>query len=119
MREYLLRLPWPDKALSSNARTHWAKRARAVKTYRHNAGWIARSHMVCPDPAADLTFTYYPPDRRKRDPQNMPHMLKAAIDGIADAMGCDDHQFRCVFPSEFEEPVKGGAVLVHVRRAKA
>ena len=61
-----------------------------------------------------LTFSYYPPDRRKRDAQNMPHMLKSAIDGIADAMGVDDSGFRCVFPSAFEEPSKFGSVLVEI-----
>jgi crossover junction endodeoxyribonuclease RusA len=66
-------------------------------------------------PGAVLEFTYSPPDRRKRDVQNLPHMLKAAIDGIADAMGCDDHGFRCVFPSQFSEPVPSGAVLVHIK----
>lgn len=44
----------------------------------------------------------------------MPAALKAAVDGIADAMECDDHKFRCVFPSEFGEPTKGGAILVEI-----
>lgn len=28
--------------------------------------------------------------------------------------GCDDAGFRCIWPLEFSEPVKGGAVLIEV-----
>lgn len=115
MKEYLIRLSWPSRDLSSNARGHWASRSRAVKAYRREAWAMCQRHKVQAMPGAVLEFTYAPPDRRRRDAQNMPHMLKAAIDGIADAMGCDDHGFRCVFPSQFSEPVKGGAVLVHIK----
>ena len=45
----------------------------------------------------------------------MPGMMKAGIDGIADAMGCDDHGFRPRWPEAFNEPTKGGAVMIHVK----
>ena len=114
-REYLIRLPWPSKTLSSNARAHWAKLAKEKAAARHTAFVLARAQGVQASAGVTLEFTFYPPDKRRRDAHNMPHMLKAAIDGIADAMGTDDNGFRCVFPSSFAEPVKGGAVLVHVR----
>ena len=64
-----------------------------------------------------IDFAYHPPDKRRRDAQNMPHMLKAAIDGMADAMGRDDSNFRCTFPSKFSEVVKGGKIVVTVTPA--
>ena len=111
-----LTLPWPDRALSSNARVHWGARNRATNAARATAGWVATEaglHKLGPWPNAVLHFTYHPPSRRG-DPQNVPHMLKAYIDGIADAMGCDDNGFRVYFPPVFSEPVKGGAVVVTV-----
>jgi crossover junction endodeoxyribonuclease RusA len=70
-------------------------------------------------PDAEVMFTFYPPDNRRRDIQNMPGMMKAYIDGIADAMGCDDHGFRPHFPSQFGATTPGGMVKVIVRSEAA
>lgn len=113
-KRVLIRLPWPDKQLSSNARGHWRRKADAVKDYRASAHWLAKLQHPTSDPASILRFTFHPPDRRKRDLHNMPHMMKAAIDGIADAMGVDDNKFRVEWPTEFSDVVKGGSVLVEV-----
>jgi len=108
-------LPWPSPALSSNARVHWSARARATQRARWEAMVLARSERVTPDPNAVLSITYHPPSiNRRRDVQNMPAMLKPAIDGIADAMGCDDSGFRPRFPDHFAAPVKGGAVIIEI-----
>lgn len=115
MTEYLLRLPWPPAELHSNSRAHWAQKARAAKEYKHAAWALAKKQYVTRMPAARIEFTYCPPDRRRRDAQNMPAALKAAIDGIALAMRCDDHGFQCLFPMTFAEPVNGGAVLAHIK----
>jgi len=64
-----------------------------------------------------IEFAYHPPDNRRRDAQNMPHMLKAAIDGMSDAMGRDDSNFRCTFPSKFSSVTPGGAIVVTVTPA--
>jgi len=66
-------------------------------------------------PNAILEFSFHPPDNRRRDVQNMPATVKGAIDGIADAMGCDDSGFRPVFPTEFGANAKGGCVLIHIK----
>jgi len=111
---YVLRLSWPNKCLSSNSRAHWAAKAQAAKTARHEAWAIAKTRQLPAWPEARLTFTFHPPDRRRRDMQNMPHMCKAYIDGIADAMGCDDNKFRCVWPEAFGDVVQGGSVRVEI-----
>lgn len=82
-----------------------------MKSYRQEAWALAKQSGANGD---QIEFTYYPPDNRRRDAQNMPHMLKAAIDGMADAMGRDDSNFRCIFPSKFSEVVPGGRIVVTV-----
>lgn len=112
----LIRLSWPLRALWTNEKAHWQKKSRAVKAYRQEA-WaraleqsVKRLNTTTPR----LYFSFHPPDRRKRDLHNMPETQKAAIDGIADAMGCDDSGFQCVWPVTWGDPVKGGAVVIEV-----
>jgi hypothetical protein len=38
--------------------------------------------------------------------------FKAGRDGVADALGCDDHTFRPAY--HFAEPVKNGRVVVSI-----
>ena len=107
-------LPWPPTALTPHAKGNWRSKAQATRQYRKTAFWLAKEARVVADPAAVLRITYCPPDRQRRDCQNMHGRLKAAIDGIADAMGCDDIGFRVQFPDRFSEPCKGGAVVVEI-----
>lgn len=44
----------------------------------------------------------------------MPHTQKAAIDGIADVLRCDDTFIGCQWPIFFAEPVKGGRVVIQI-----
>lgn len=92
----IITLPWPDKRLSQNARVHWAVRAKATKAARTAAGWATKAAKVKIDGegAIYLHVYFYPPDNRRRDGTNMLGSLKAALDGIADALGVDDVQFR-------------------------
>lgn len=113
----LLRLSWPSLALWQNRRVHWAARSRATQEARKTAWAEALTRGVKNLPEAEtytLRFSFYPPDKRKRDLHNMPATQKANIDGIADALGVDDSRFRVVWPTEWAEVVKGGAVLVEV-----
>ena len=110
-------LPWPDSALHAHAKGHWRPKAAATKAYRCMAWHLAQQAGVKRNPAARLAFTFHPPDKRRRDCQNMPAMMKGAVDGIADAMGCDDHLFRCAWPEAFAEPALGGVVIVNIGEA--
>lgn len=106
--------PWPDSALSSNSRANRWNVAKAKKQQRVDAYWLAKAANIQRDPAAVLTIEYLPPNDRRRDAQNMPTALKALIDGIAEAMGCDDHKFRVRYPDQFSAPTKGGAIIVTI-----
>lgn len=115
-KEYLIRLPWPPAELSSNSTAKLRDKIRAKKMHRTAAFWLTKEQSVAKIPNAILEMTYHQPDNRHRDCQNMPASLKAAIDGIAMAMGCDDGKFRVRYPDEFHpENVKGGCVLVHIK----
>lgn len=115
-------LPWPDKVMSPNARVHWAKKAKAVKlsrdfakiTVRSIAGAYAGAYSGWK--SARLTFAFHPPDKRRRDADSMLSMMKASIDGIADALAMDDNTFSFAF--SVKEPVKGGAVIVTIENGE-
>lgn len=115
----MLELPWPPKELSPNARTHWAKRSKIAKNYR------AACHVLCkaagvsmPEGRALLVLEFVPPDRRKRDDDNCLAAFKSGRDGLADALGIDDHRFVTQI-SISDEITKGGAVRVQIREVAA
>lgn len=108
-------LPWPSTDLSPNARVHWARKAKAVRSARAEAYLLAKQELREPatfqDPVVHLTFC--PPDRRRRDWDNMLAGLKSHLDGLSDALGIDDSLFSLELARG--EPCKGGAVRVRVQ----
>jgi crossover junction endodeoxyribonuclease RusA len=117
--ELRLALSWPAPGLSPNARLHWAKKAKLTKAARKDA-WVTalavrRRLPALGDGAINLDVEFCPPDHRRRDRDNLIASMKAANDGIADALGVDDSKFITTY--SIGEPVKGGAVLVTVRSA--
>jgi crossover junction endodeoxyribonuclease RusA len=109
-------LPWPARPLWANWRGHWAEHARAIGVAKQEA-WvrsidakIKRHNITRPM----LRFQFHPPSRRLPDLHNMPHTQKAAIDGIALALGIDDNHILVVWPMEFAKPIKGGKVTVTI-----
>lgn len=108
-----IKLPWPAKALSSNARVHWSEKAKATKKARHEA-WAAALEQKLPCwPEASILIEYWPRHRRY-DVSNVASSLKAAIDGIADAMGVDDRGFKVDYPTVFAGTKKGGEVVFRI-----
>lgn len=109
-------LPWPPSALSSNARGHWAKRARATAKYRDDARLctLAAKPRVPDEGEIALTIRFVPPHNRF-DRANYPAMLKAGLDGIADALGVNDRRFVPRF--SYDEPQKPGRVEVTIGAA--
>ena len=109
-------LPWPDGRLAGHANGSRWPRIKATKIYRTAAWSLTKEAKVPRAPTAALSVSYHPPTGRggKPDVQNMPGRCKPLIDGIADAMGCDDRRFRVRYPDHFSEPVKGGAVVIEV-----
>lgn len=109
----IVQLPWPHKDLSPNARIHWRKRSAVVKSSRWVACILAKEAGAAQMEADTLSaiITFHPPDKRRRDRDNMIASLKSACDGIADALGVDDSKWIPTY--HVGEPVKGGRVVVH------
>lgn len=113
-------LAWPDKVLSPNARAHYHAKAKVAKAYRE-AAYERMMGFIIADAHGEnderwnpqhLSITFYPPDKRKRDLDNMLSSIKAGLDGIADALGVNDERFALTIRKG--DPVKGGQVCVEV-----
>ena len=119
MTELEIILPFPHKNLSPNSRKHWCVVAKHKKQERETAFYITKEsmHGVSYTPNnngyVNLIITFQPEPRRSRgDIDNYFASLKAAIDGISDAIGIDDKHFRPTLI--MGEPVKGGRVIVTI-----
>lgn len=106
-------LPWPPKALHPNAREHWRRAAKIRGEYRMACYMLAKDAQISmPKDARPLvSLLFVPPDRRRRDLDGMLSACKSALDGLADAMGCDDSRWRLAIEVS---PDIGGMVKVTV-----
>lgn len=114
-------LPWPDKGLNPNARLHWAPKAKLkatardyarIATYEAMQRYLATQAHYEGEHKLGVTVTFYPPDNRRRDDDNMVGSFKAYRDGIADALGVDDRRFQ---PHYFFEAAQApGSIVVEV-----
>lgn len=88
-----LLMPWPsDKALSPNARVHWATKAKAKKTLRAMWSTLAANQGLKPSTSKrlELHIVFMQRDRRSRDLDNLLASCKAGLDGLADVLQVDD-----------------------------
>lgn len=111
-----LELPWPDKDLSPNARKNWRAVASAKRTERLGAWATVKSvyGQPWPHPSAQIKFIFHPPNLRARDDDNVIASMKAARDGLADALGIDDAHFKMAY--EFGDPRRPfGCVVVQIQ----
>jgi crossover junction endodeoxyribonuclease RusA len=109
-------LPWPHKDLSPNSRKHRLAVAGLRKSARHDAMWACKaSKLYFPhmrDVGLHLRITFHPPDKRRRDIDNMLGSIKSQLDGIADVIGVDDSMWGLTLVRG--GVVKGGSVVVEV-----
>jgi crossover junction endodeoxyribonuclease RusA len=109
----IITLPWPKRELSPNSPAHYMVKHKAKKEYRQECAWQAREQGVKQDwPQAGkigVHLHFVPPNRTRRDHDNLIASMKAGLDGLADAMGVDDSRF--VISSDISEDV-GGMVKV-------
>ncbi len=123
MQSITLSLPWPDAALSPNARVHHMARARAVKKAREYAWGMTKAAMgplgivygawVGP---ITVQYTFHPEIDRDRDDDNFAARMKASRDGIARALGVNDSGFTQL-PVIFGAKAKPACVVVTVAPA--
>ena len=95
-----IELPWPDTRLSPNARLHWAEKSRIAANTKAQAAWAARAanaHTLKGAKRLEAVITFYPPNNRRRDMDNMIASVKSQIDGIASVVGVDDSRWVMSF----------------------
>lgn len=106
----MIMLPWPPAKLSPNARTHWAVKAKAFRTYKVQCHALLAQHREALRGRDTYALEFRPPDNRRRDLDNALSSAKALIDALALVSGVDDSRFRLTIQKG--EPTKGGAVVV-------
>ncbi len=117
----MIQLPWPDKALSPNSRTHWAQKAKAAKKSRGEGIIAAQAAGYNMNTFAGyggklhLWIDYYAKTRNYPDADNCLSASKAYLDGIADALGVNDRRF-VHHPYVKDETVKGGKVVIRITK---
>lgn len=98
----IIKLAFPSPDLSPNkGRSHWAPHAKAVKSYKL-ACWadtLAQcGSKVKPlfgaDDIIDVHMEFYRPHKWRFDEDGLVSRMKAGLDGIADALGVNDRNFR-------------------------
>ena len=109
----IIELPWPDKRLSPNSRCHWREKSKAATEYRSYAFTevIVKRLREALNGYQQASYTFHPPDRRKRDIDNCLAMMKAAQDGVCQALNIDDECIKRTI-LEWGEVVKGGKVVL-------
>ena len=110
----MIELPWPPRELWPNTRAHYYAKARAVKAYRTQSYWIAKSApLILPaEGPIELLLEFRPPDNRARDLDNMVAAIKSGLDGISDAHEINDSRFR--FTPSIGAVDKRGKVIIRL-----
>lgn len=107
-------LPWPDKRLNPNARIHFAQKAKVFAEAKNTAYLLAIQAGLRGYQGRRLRLVFMLPDKRRRDLDNLHASMKAALDGLAMAIGCDDSEFCPIEIDRRPSETKVGAVLVEV-----
>ena len=122
-------LEMPHKHLSPNSRCHWAQKSKAKRDQRKtteffflreltNAAPVKATQLAWrPCKTANVQITVTPPDRRRRDKDNLLASLKAAFDGAQDAGLIADDSGLTYLPIAITEPDKAnaGVTLTFIR----
>jgi crossover junction endodeoxyribonuclease RusA len=118
--DIVLELPPGLPILSLNGRQHWAQRNRDTQAIKKAAWAKALAAKVPPLARVTITVEYQPPDRRRRDPDNLAPTGKAAIDGLVAAKVLPDDNSEHVTAVRYiiGEPYKlhpRGRIVIRVR----
>lgn len=122
-REFTLELPPGLQLLSLNGRQHWAARNSATQAIKKAAWAIALAAKVPPLERAAITIEYQPPDKRRRDADNLAASGKPAVDGLVLAKVLPDDDSAHVTVVRYEiGPVytlhPRGRLVIHVREVR-
>lgn len=82
---WMVGLPWHTPPLSLNHRLHWRVKARITADVREQAGLAIRAARIPPQQHIHARLHYAPPDRRRRDPDNLTALTKPIFDAAVDS----------------------------------
>lgn len=113
---WAIRLPLV-KPLSLNDRKHWRVKARETSELRGGARLMIRQARIPQHERIAVGLVYYPPDRRRRDADNLVATLKVAADACVDEGLCADDtpQFMVKSMPEIAEPDGDPRLVLIVR----
>lgn len=108
----MIRLPWPDRSMWPNSRVDRRQSAGTRRRYRQAGAWATKAAGwgALNWDSAHLRITFCPPDRRKRDIDNMLAAIKSGLDGVSDVICVDDSLWDLTLRRG--EVVKGGEVQI-------
>lgn len=120
-RTWTIELPAGMKLLSLNGRIHWSERRRRNQAIKDAAIILARQAKIPPLSRVCVVAEYQPPDRRRRDPDNIMAAAKSAIDGIAAAgvLPGDDSRYVAEVTCRIGEPFPKGRLVLHLTEEAA
>lgn len=109
---------WPSRDLSPNSRGHWSKKSKAAKAYRADCFYLTKEAGLSVDWDGPVLacITFIPPDRRKRDLDNMLASLKSGLDGMAEALKINDNRLQLAI--RLGSSI-GGMVKIRIERGEA
>jgi crossover junction endodeoxyribonuclease RusA len=119
MSNATVHLPWFPLELQPNYRGHFYTKSPITKCAKEHAWAQALSSRVYgfnPSAPIALSITFYPPNAYRRDLDNCLSSCKAFLDGIAQAWGVNDAQFRPI-TIDFGDVVKGGEIRIIATQA--
>lgn len=104
-------LPWDKPPLTLNARQHHHVKAKATAAALLQARAAVRAARIPPMVGANITLHYVPPDRRRRDADNMSPVLKVCQDALVlegvlrdDSWVCVPHSGQTIHPPNTAGP---------------
>lgn len=111
-----IRFPFPDRKLSPNSRIDRRYATKERDTARQigfwlvkDAGWSFSGKLPL-----ELTFIIRPPDKRRRDDDNVLSSFKSYRDGMFQALGLDDSLIKRTVIERSEVEI-GGAIYVELK----
>lgn len=111
-----IRCTFPPSSLSPNARLHWAPKARATASSK--LLWYKelliynKAYNKALEGKTEFKISFAPPDKCRRDVDNLIASCKALCDSLALVTHIDDSKFKIEWARELLVPVAGGAVFI-------
>ena len=115
----MIRFPFPNMRLSGNSRTSHRYLTNERRVARETGYWITKDHGLSfsGDKPLELYMRICPPDRIRRDDDNIFSAFKSTRDGIFRALNLDDTLIRRTI-IEWGEVEKGGAIYIRLEEMK-